>query len=50
MDEMRLHLRLLGQVLTIKLKELGVERRSDGFVFGIVLKDDLSDVTSRNKE
>ena len=47
---MRWGLRLPGQVLTIKLKELGVERGSDGFVFGIMLKDNMSNETYRNKE
>ena len=50
MVEIRWSLRWLGQVLTIKLKELGVERGSDGFVVRIMLKNDMSNQTHRNKE
>ena len=50
MVEIRWSLRWLGQALTIKLKELGVERGSDGFVVRIMLKNDMSNQTHRNKE
>lgn len=39
---MKWGLHLQKQVLTIKLKELGVERGGDGFVVGIMLMDNMS--------